>query len=120
VEEQLNTTSDADGKFVLPAMPPGLVCRLGISHSDYAYVELYTRTLDDPPAAYEGVPIARLPLELTLRSARTVPVVIVRADTGQPAADVGVAANERAGARRGSASNYAGGWSDKEGNLALK
>ena len=115
ISEQLHAVSGADGRFELAQSPPNVVSMLSISHSDYASAILHTSTAETPQAKYEEVPIEKLPLEWTLHSVRSVPIVVKLADTGKPLAELGVSAYQepRSGIR-------AFAESDQEGKLTLK
>jgi hypothetical protein len=113
--EQFLTASDADGKFEFLSVPPGVFCRLGIAHTSYANVSLYTTTATRYPETYQNQPVVKLPIEMTLHSVRTIPVAVERADTGEPFAGVRVA-----GLQDSASGNYSHGVSDKDGKLTLK
>lgn len=113
--EHFNATTDADGRFEFKSVPPGVICRLGIAHRNFANVSLFTATTSQHPATYQQQPIVDLPIELTLHSVRTIPVSVVHADTGKPFADVRVVARQDR-----ASGNYAYDTADKDGKLVLK
>src|SRR5262245_50692176 len=113
--EQFITTSDADGKFELASVPPGVVFHLGISHPDYARMSMYSATTTDHRETYQDQPIVDLPLDVTLHSVRTISVLVVAGDTGQPMSGISVS-----GSQNRASGPYAFSKSDKDGKLQLK
>jgi hypothetical protein len=113
--KQFIVMSDADGKFELSSVPLGVVCRLSISHPDYAEMWLYTATASEHPEQYQQQPIVDLPLNLTLYSVRTILVLVVEGDTGKPMAGASVL-----GLQNRASGTHAFGKSDQDGKLQLK
>src|SRR5262245_3468332 len=113
--EQFITTSDADGKFELASVPPGVIFHLGISHPDYARMSVYSATTPEHRETYQDQPIVDLPLDVTLHSVRTISVLVVAGDTGQPMSGISVS-----GLQNRASGPYAFGKSDKDGKLQLK
>jgi 5-hydroxyisourate hydrolase-like protein (transthyretin family) len=113
--EQVLATSDAEGKFELASVPPEVICWLLVKHPKFADASLYTTTAANPPASRDNHPIVTLPIEMTLASVRSIPVRVIRDDTGEPAAGVRVA-----GRQMRASGNYSGGTSDKDGRVTLK
>jgi beta-lactamase regulating signal transducer with metallopeptidase domain/protocatechuate 3,4-dioxygenase beta subunit len=114
--ELLRTTSDADGRFEFASVPPEAVGRLQVKHPDYGELMLYTSTAEQPPATYDrGHPVTPLPINLTLHTAVTIPVLVQLADTGKPADAIHVLAYQKR------ATGYsAAGKSDQDGRITLK
>src|SRR5439155_4114046 len=92
--ELFKTTSDADGKFEFKSVPPGVFCRVGIAHPSFGNVSLYTATTSVHSDTYQNQPVVELPIELTLRSVRTIPLPVQRYDTDEPFAGVWVLAEQ--------------------------
>src|SRR5262249_32108503 len=118
--DQIHAVSDAAGRFKFPSAPPGVVCNIGLSHPSYAVTSLYTSTVENPLETFYDNPVHKLPLEINLRTVRTVPIQVTLAGRGEPAADVGVNANEVVVAKRLPSGNWDYGKSDKDGKLSLK
>jgi protocatechuate 3,4-dioxygenase beta subunit len=113
--EQVLATSDADGKFEFTSVPPDVVCWVFVTHVNYADTTFYTTTAANPPAIHDDHPVLKVPIDMTLHTVRTIPVRVLRDDTGEPAAGVRVS-----GRQLRASGNYSGGTSDKDGKLTLK
>jgi hypothetical protein len=113
--EQFITTSDVDGKFELASVPPGIIFNLGVSHPDYAHMSVYSATASEHPEEYQQQPVVDLPINLTLNSVRTISVLVVAGDTGQPMSGISVL-----GSQNRASGPYAFSKSDKDGRLQLK
>ena len=113
--EEVVATSDAEGKFELKSMPPERICWLLINHPDYANSSVYVATSGRGVTEHDKHPVVALPLEMTLRSTRKVPVQVVFADTEKPAAGIRVVASQM---RASGDSAY--GTSDKDGKVLLR
>ena len=113
--ENVIATSDSDGNFHLPSVPPEQMCWLSIEHPSYARRSVWVATSERRVLEHYGQPVSPLPLDMTLHAARDCRVQVVFADTQQPAAGVRVVA------RQGQATGYsAHEKSDATGKLSLR
>ena len=97
--ELLATTTDDDGRFTFKAVPPNVMCWLNVSHPDYGNLSLYMSTAEDPPEKFDdGHPVVKQPVEMTLEKVRSIPIQVNFSDTGKPAADVRIHANQQCAA----------------------
>jgi hypothetical protein len=81
----------------LATLPPDVVFSISGSHPQYANFSLYASTAQQPLAEFAGHPLVKLPLELTLRTERTISLTITRADTSQPFVGVNIDARQEEG-----------------------
>jgi RNA polymerase sigma factor (sigma-70 family) len=114
--EQVKAATDEKGRFEFPFVPAEVFCWLLLDHPDYAHVSLYTATTADPPKTHDdNHPVHPLPLQLTLRSVRTITVQVRSQETDRPVAGIQVSGYEQ----RASGS-YSHGTSDRNGKVTLK
>jgi len=113
--DAVTAKTDAEGRFNLAAAPPETVCWLLIEHPDFAKISLYTATTAAPPTDHDKHPVHKLPLEISLRAAKSIPLSVVWADTGKPAAGVRVHASQM---RASGSASY--GTTDAAGKFVLK
>jgi RNA polymerase sigma factor (sigma-70 family) len=114
--EQVFAKSDDKGSFVFPFVPEGIICLVGLEHSDYASKGLYTATVDKPPEMTDDEqPVLKLPLQLILQSVRIIRVKVQSRESGKPIEGI-----EISGYQNRASGNFSSGTSDKEGNVTLK
>jgi protocatechuate 3,4-dioxygenase beta subunit len=114
--EQVTAFTDDKGRFEFPFVPADVFCWLLLEHPDYADISLYTATTADPPKTHDdNHPVHRLPLQLTLRSVRTITVQVRSHETDRPVAGIQVSGYEQ----RASGS-FSHGTSDRNGKVTLK
>jgi hypothetical protein len=115
--KEVGAVTDAKGQFEFSSIPPDVVFRLFLEHPDYTTVSLFTSTAANPPKTQgEGHPVLKVPLNLTLHSARKIKVQVRSKQDDKPLAGVGVVGFQQEGA----GGYLSRGRSDKEGNATLK
>jgi hypothetical protein len=113
--DQVVATTDAAGNFEFTSVRPNALCELMVEHPDHASIRFFATTASTPPqSAYDGRPIRKVPVEMTLRSVRTISVSVIDADGG-PLAGVRVRGHQFA-----VSGIHSGGVSDEEGKAVLK
>jgi hypothetical protein len=115
--EDFVTSSGADGKFGLNAIPPDVFCGLIVEHPDYTGGLVRVATTEHPPQREREFPARPLPVELTLRRRYAVPVHVQSADTGRPAAGILVVAGAKPIDRYADSDRRT---TDAEGNVILR
>jgi hypothetical protein len=111
----LSAESDTEGRFAFDAVPPEAICWLLIEHEKFAEMALYTSTARRPPREHDEHPVEPLPLKVTLKSVRTIPVTVVSAVTGELLSDIHVSGYQQ------QASGYTSwGTSNDNGEVTLK
>jgi hypothetical protein len=112
----LQARTDVAGRFSFDSVPPDVVCWLSVKHPQHAHLSLYTSTAETPPEEYdEGHPVQKLPLAITLREVRSIPVRVVSAVSGLPKAGI-----EVTGYQQRATGTSAHGVTDKRGNVTLR
>ncbi len=116
VPDEVCAVTDEKGLFKFPSVPPGVFCRLGLEHADYAWLWLYTTPAETAPeTADNGDPVLPLPLSLTIRSVRKITVQVRSKLDNKPVPGIRVSADQPRAS--GSCTEET---SDKEGKVTLK
>jgi hypothetical protein len=108
--DRFKAISNAEGTFVLPALPAGLRANLSLGHRDYANSGMGVTV---PESADE----ADRPLEVKLNSVRSVTVSLLEAATGKAVPGGRVTAREKPSLAEGS---WASSAADENGRAVLK
>ena len=102
-------------RFPFESLPPEALCEIISRHADYAPFRFFASTASNPPSlAYDGRPLLKSPLDVVLRPARTV-LVLVTDEKGAPIPGVHVLAR-----RANFDGTLSSGESDKNGAVRLK
>jgi len=112
--DQLQCTSDADGRFEFKSVQQGIGCRLAMRHPEYGVWALYTATADSPPQKFAGADVVPLPIEMVRHKTRTISVQVRYADTRESVVGAHVGAYLQLG------TNNDWGVCDKQGKVTFK
>lgn len=114
--DDLAAISNAEGRFTFESVPSGMLCAITLEHPDYGRKTFYTATSGNRPKVTDSAQeVLPLPIEMTLRKARTISVQVTSEITKETVAGARVSALvQRVGG------NSSGGVTDAQGRVTLK